>query len=113
MVLGCHDQKAPSKPKLFNDWRFHFLCFVIYDGFNLFTSRSRIPLQKLIDRCASLEIFEERRNRHPRATEDKGSTEFFGVAFNGWAGIPIGGHLVLRYPFQILTVKVYRMPLAP
>ena len=68
---------------------------MVYDGFNLLSSRSRIPLQKLLDGCPLFETLKERRDRHSRPAENECATKFFGVALNSGASVPICSHIEL------------------
>jgi hypothetical protein len=62
---------------------------VLQHGANLLDSDAGKPLNELRNERAVLEVFEERRHRHPGAAKYPGTTYAFGIAFNGRTGRPI------------------------
>jgi hypothetical protein len=64
-------------------------CRVLQDDFDLPASGAGEPLQKLVHRSASLEIFEQGADRDPRPPENPRAADLLRVALHGRASSPI------------------------
>jgi hypothetical protein len=59
------------------------------NGFNVFASHTRKPLQKIVHGCPILEILEESLRRHTSSLENPSATDPPRVALNGGALTPV------------------------